>query len=90
MKRREFIAGLGSAAVWPLAARAGVHRGARRCGVADGGAGTAAGVERHLRKPVAKLRNVPLHDPSPFRGPRLNQSARYSASSCFRDMVTSF
>jgi putative tryptophan/tyrosine transport system substrate-binding protein len=57
MRRREFIAGLGGAAAWPLVARAQQAGGLRRIGMLIGG--DESDPDRQTK--VAAFRNA-LHD----------------------------
>jgi putative tryptophan/tyrosine transport system substrate-binding protein len=56
MRRREFIAGLGSAAAWPMAARA--QQGERRIGVLMGGFATDTDYQSDLAAFIAELRRL--------------------------------
>jgi putative tryptophan/tyrosine transport system substrate-binding protein len=75
MKRREFIAGLGSAAVWPLAAWAQHRDRVRRIGVLMGGAATEAVIQSYLAAFVQGLRQLGWTE-----GQNLRMDIRWSAA----------
>jgi putative ABC transport system substrate-binding protein len=75
MRRREFIAGLGSAAAWPLAARAQQDEGVRRIGWLVPGAESDRGWQANvtaLREALAKLGWI--------EGRNLRTDVRFAAS----------
>jgi putative tryptophan/tyrosine transport system substrate-binding protein len=74
MKRREFIAGLGSAAAWPLAARAQSER-MRRVGVLMDGAVTEAERQSWLAAFVQRLRQLGWTE-----GQNLRMEVRWNAA----------
>ena len=75
MRRREFIAGLGSAAAWPLTARAQQGSRIRRIGVLMNGAASGAEFQSYLAAFVEGLRQLGWTD-----GQNLHIDVRWNAS----------
>jgi putative ABC transport system substrate-binding protein len=79
MRRREFIAGLGSAAAWPVVARAQQPDRMLRIGVLMNGAATETEVQSELAAFVQGLRQLGGKDDGYVWGRRLNCQSCESA-----------